>query len=604
MKVIVIGDIFLDRYFYYNPQLGLPSLETGIKPIVTIDESFAPGAAGNVAKDLTLFGAEVRIASVIGEDGNAFELVKTLRLRGINTDFLVKSSRRSTPVYTKFVNIQDNIEDLPRVDLLPTKPLNKNVIDELVRKINENLEWADAVVVIDQMEDPALGVITKEVKALLDSAKKESSKPFFVDSRSRSYDFAGYIVKPNLHEFEMMMSHLDLSVEKDLPLQIATQKYASKISGILGSDLVVTASEDGAYVTQNGELFRVFSIPTDVVDVTGAGDAFMAAMIVKSLRKDENTLVKSASAGLKAGNLCVSLRGTGEFNLDDLSKLPDPKVDKVSSNGIFVNHPKNVEKFEFALFDFDGTLSLLREGWQSIMKEMMIEEITGGSNLPDDEFSKMEEETEEYIDRTTGQQTILQMMDLEKMVRDRGLVSKDKIKTPMEYKEIYNRKLKRIVKERVKNTQKDRYLLMGAREFLVELREHGMKILAFSGTDVEDVVDEAEILGIKEFFDAGIHGAVGSDYKEHTKEMVVRRLLEKTNLKGETFVIFGDGPVEISVGRDFGAFTVGIASNEKKGFGWNPKKFNRLKVVGADVIIPDFTVRNDLKNILIRKYQV
>ncbi|MGC9219656.1 MAG: HAD family hydrolase, partial [Athalassotoga sp.] len=64
-------------------------------------------------------------------------------------------------------------------------------------------------------------------------------------------------------------------------------------------------------------------------------------------------------------------------------------------------------------------------------------------------------------------------------------------------------------------------------------------------------------------------------------------------------VIFGDGPVEISVGKNFDAFTVGVASDEKKGYGWNLKKFQRLKDVGADLLIPDFTVKAALEKIFL-----
>lgn len=602
IKVLVVGDLFLDRYFYYDPCLGSPSLETGIKPVVAIRESFAPGAAGNVAKDLSLFGSDVRIVSVVGEDGNAFELIKVLQKQKVDTSFLVRTLERPTPLYTKIINVKTGKEDLPRIDLLPTTPISKRVVDELVEKLNQNLEWANAIVIIDQMEEPSLGIITKEVKNLLDKAKTKASKRFFVDSRSRAYAFEGYILKPNLKEFKKIASHLRLLDDSNLPMQIIAQRYALKASRMLESNLIITASDDGAYVVENGEISRIFSTPVDVMDVTGGGDAFMAAMITAEFLNrdaDSGDLVKAASIGLKAGNLCVSQQGTGEFGIDDVLKLPDPKIEKVLSGEIFVNHPKDVSGFKFALFDFDGTLSLLREGWQSIMKEVMIKAITDGENLPEEKLLKIENDVEDYIDRTTGQQTILQMMNLEQMVRNYGFVPKDKVKTPIEYKNIYNRRLKKVVRERLEDGERRDYLVRGSHEFLIDLRKSGIKLLAASGTDLEDVVEEAEILGIKGFFDAGIYGAVGADYKKHTKEAVIRRLLIKNKLKGEELVVFGDGPVEISIGKIFGAFTVGVASDEKRGHGWNLKKFQRLKGVGADILIPDFTVKDDLEKMLL-----
>ncbi len=604
-KILVVGDLFLDRYVYYDPNLGQPSLETGIKPVVAVKEKFAPGAAGNVAKALSLFGAEVKIVSVIGEDGNALELIKALRKQKIDDAFLVKSDKRPTPVYTKFINVETGKEDLPRLDLLPTKPLTKKMCDELVQKLNQALKWADAVVIVDQMENPKMGILTPEIKELLDKAKDALPKHFFVDSRSRAYVFAGYTLKPNLREFREIASHFHLLKEEDeneLPNQIIAQRYAIKASNMLKSDLVITASEDGAYVVKKGEILRIFPIPVNVVDVTGGGDAFMAGMVIATL-SDKNekadVLIKAASIGLKASALCVSQQGTGEFDLDDVLRLPEPRIEKILSKEIFVNHFKKARNLKFALFDFDGTLSLLREGWQFIMKEVMIEAITGNKTLPEEELLKLENEVEDFIDRTTGQQTILQMIELEQMVRNYGFVPQNEIKTPLEYKKIYNQRLKKVVRERVKEGQTHKYLLKGAYEFLADLRSSGIKMLAASGTDVEDVMEEAEILGIKDFFDSGIYGAVGADYKKHSKAAVIKRLLAENNLHGEELVVFGDGPVEISVGKDFGAFTVGVASNEKKGYGWNLKKFQRLKNSGADILIPDFTVRNELEKVFL-----
>lgn len=594
-KVLVIGDLFLDHYFYYDPNLGSPSLETGIKPVIAIRESFAPGAAGNVAKDLALLGADVKIVSVIGDDGNGFELVRALKARKVDTKFLVITSERSTPVYSKFINIETNREDLQRVDLLPIKPIDENTSDKIIKYMGQNLEWADSVVILDQMEDPQIGILTKKVEEFIDTAKSKYSKSFFVDSRSRPYDFEGYILKPNLTEFEKIASYLHLVDDPDLPSQITVQRYATKVSQTLGSNLVITASEDGAYVVEGEKIFRIFSMPVEVVDVTGAGDAFMAAMAISKI--DGRALLESASYGLKAGNLCVRERGTGEIGIEDLNRSPDPKIEEVLSKEIFVNHPKNARNFKFALFDFDGTLSLLREGWQKIMKDVMIEEITGGKTLPEDELSKIEREVEDYIESTTGQQTILQMMDLVKMVESYNLVPREMIKTPTQYKSIYNQRLKKIVRGRIDKSQSKRYLLRGAYEFLEDLKDHGIKMLLSSGTDLEDVVEEAGILGIKDFFNE-IYGAVGADYKNHTKEMVIRHLIDENKIKGSELVIFGDGPVEISIGKDVGSFTVGVASDEKRGFGWNLKKFKRLKDVGADILIPDFTVRDDLKIIL------
>jgi len=82
IQFLVVGVVFLDHYIHYDPTLESSSLETGLKPMVAIKESFSPGGAGNVAKALSFLGARVNLIGVTGEDGNAFELVEHLRILG------------------------------------------------------------------------------------------------------------------------------------------------------------------------------------------------------------------------------------------------------------------------------------------------------------------------------------------------------------------------------------------------------------------------------------------------------------------------------------------------------------------------------------------
>lgn len=237
-----------------------------------------------------------------------------------------------------------------------------------------------------------------------------------------------------------------------------------------------------------------------------------------------------------------------------------------------------------ALFDFDGTLSTLRYGWESIMRPLMIEMI--GNGQPLDECWTNEVDT--YIDRSTGIQTIFQMKWLaEAVVRYGAGVPKD----PWAYKEEYNRRLMRRVDERKLSllsgaTHRERYLIAGADAFLDGLHQRGIQLFAASGTDHPDVMAEAEALGLARHFKR-IEGAPPGR-EDCSKEAVMRSLLTDLGLRGCELMVVGDGRVEIEIAKQNGAWAIGVASDEEKGRGFNPVKRARLEKAGADLIISDF----------------
>ncbi|MCJ7737217.1 MAG: hypothetical protein MUQ10_07890, partial [Anaerolineae bacterium] len=107
-------------------------------------------------------------------------------------------------------------------------------------------------------------------------------------------------------------------------------------------------------------------------------------------------------------------------------------------------HPRvNLGRVRHALFDFDGTISVIRRGWEKVMIPLMVEKIVDGHPVPPD----LEAEIIDYVDRSTGILTIIQMEWLADAVRRYGLAAKPK--TAREYKRIYNEQLLGPVRERL-----------------------------------------------------------------------------------------------------------------------------------------------------------
>lgn len=239
------------------------------------------------------------------------------------------------------------------------------------------------------------------------------------------------------------------------------------------------------------------------------------------------------------------------------------------------------------LFDFDGTFSLIREGWPEIMVPMMVEilEATG----TDESAESLAALAREFVAELTGKQTIYQMIHLAEEVRRRGVTPEE----PAVYKRMYlDRLMDRIAGRREALRRGDvpprDMLVPGTLELLGELRRRGVAMYLASGTDEPDVIEEAELLGLTEFFGKHIYGAQ-DDYRAFSKAQVIERILKGNRVDGGALVGFGDGYVEIANVKQVGGIAVAVASDEAGRSGKpDPWKRDRLIGVGADLVIPDF----------------
>jgi phosphoglycolate phosphatase-like HAD superfamily hydrolase len=249
------------------------------------------------------------------------------------------------------------------------------------------------------------------------------------------------------------------------------------------------------------------------------------------------------------------------------------------------------------LFDFDGTLSVLRQGWEPVMERVMLEAICAG-RTPSQAIIT---EVQEYIDRSTGKLTILQMQWLADKVRSSGME-----KNPLSaaaYKTIYLNALMVSVSVRLEalensSASPEEYLMRGAQEFIRGLAQKNVELYVASGSDHADVLQEAQALGIAKYFQGGIYGALDAS-EANGKERVIQRILDDHHLAGNELLVVGDGPVEIIEGRQRGAISLGVASDEVARCGWNEHKIDRLVRAGADLLVPDFAHSSKLIQLLV-----
>ena len=243
--------------------------------------------------------------------------------------------------------------------------------------------------------------------------------------------------------------------------------------------------------------------------------------------------------------------------------------------------------FRCAILDFDGTVSLIREGWQHVMIPYFVDVLRDTPQGKDADPHQLERETRDFVDFLTGKQTIYQCLQLAEEVQKRGGVAEE----PIQYKHEYHRRLELRIAGRIAALEKgcdpEEHLVPGSCELLEMLRWRGVAIYLASGTDEKYVKQEAALLKLTDYFDGGIYGAQ-DDYKTFSKAMVIQKIIADNALAGAELVGFGDGYVEIENVKSVGGYAVGVASDETNRGGIDPWKRDRLIKAGADVIIPDY----------------
>jgi phosphoglycolate phosphatase-like HAD superfamily hydrolase len=265
--------------------------------------------------------------------------------------------------------------------------------------------------------------------------------------------------------------------------------------------------------------------------------------------------------------------------------LPEEQIEIVHPN-----IPRG--RFRSVLFDFDGTLSLIREGWPQVMIPMMVEVLREiGTSETEAELTAI---VKQFVARLTGHQTIVQMIHLADEVRRRGGRPLD----PLEYKRRYHDLLLERIKGRLdalaaRTATPEEWTVPGTHALLDGLERRGLALYLASGTDLEYVRNEVNLLGLVDYFDGHVYGAL-DDYRRFSKRMVVERILQEHHLEGEELLAFGDGFVEIEEVKRAGGVAVAVASDEANRCGVDTWKRQRLLEAGADMVIADYRCHSAL----------
>lgn len=239
------------------------------------------------------------------------------------------------------------------------------------------------------------------------------------------------------------------------------------------------------------------------------------------------------------------------------------------------------------VFDFDGTVSLIRAGWARIMSDLMVDGLAATASGESE--SDLRSLTQHYIAELTGLPSVHQFNRYCEELQKRGTTPE-----PVEfYLDEYHRRLlaeadRRKDDVRSGRTPPDEWTVPGTRNLLEALRDRGIELTLASGTYVDDVIEEAELLQLTPFFEDRIFGPRG-DHCGFTKFGVMQAVIEQHSLDGPDLAAFGDGQVEIENARTLGATAVAVASDELNRNG-RPDEIKRTQLIaaGAHAVVPDY----------------
>ena len=239
------------------------------------------------------------------------------------------------------------------------------------------------------------------------------------------------------------------------------------------------------------------------------------------------------------------------------------------------------------VFDFDGTLSLVRAGWAEIMLEMFLELLPRRAGESE---AELRPRLLDDLLRMNGKQTIHQMIQFAAEVAGRGGAAQ----SPEWYLAEFTHRLSHRIAERSDaiasgRSPADDFIVHGGRAMLEDLRARGFKLYLLSGTIERFVRQEAEWLRLTEFFGPRLFGG-HEDHTRFSKQRVFAQILREEGISGERLLSFGDGPVEIQNTKELGGLAVAVASDElANGSGCvHPQKRRQLLAAGADAVIADY----------------
>ena len=286
-KILVVGDVMLDRYWFGQVNRISPEAPVPIAKISHREDR--AGGAANVARNISSLGGQATLLSVIGQDEAGDALESLLKENGVNTQ-LYRDSNISTTVKLRVLSRQ---QQLLRIDFeeIPTDEILTNKLEIYSKLVSEH----DLVI----LSDYGKGCLRYAEKMIV--AARALGKPVLVDPKGSDYSHykGATLLTPNRLEFQAVAG--SWSDEAAL-----TQKAQALRQELQLDALLVTRSEEGMSLYQKDEVLHQPTVARQVFDVSGAGDTVIGTlglMLAAGYDYEEAIGIANRAAGIVVGKL-------------------------------------------------------------------------------------------------------------------------------------------------------------------------------------------------------------------------------------------------------------------------------------------------------------
>lgn len=293
IKVLVVGDLMLDRYVWGHVSRISPEAPVPVVDVERVESR--PGGAANVALNVAAMGAQVAVCGVIGADDHGRTLIGHLQHDGFDTGLVRSLPDRITTEKTRIIG---NQQQVLRVDHEVRSQIAEAIADELADAITARIRDFDAVI----FEDYDKGLLSPALIARISTAAAAAGVPTVVDPKFRNFlAYTGVtLFKPNMKELNEALG-IRLS-NRDLPgIRAAVHSLRARMPHAM---TLITLSENGVVaIDADGQLYHLPAHVRKIADVSGAGDTVVALMAL-ALAAGLPLTQSAALANLAGGLVC------------------------------------------------------------------------------------------------------------------------------------------------------------------------------------------------------------------------------------------------------------------------------------------------------------
>lgn len=290
LKVLVIGDVMVDSYIWGSVERISP--EAPVPVVLASKKERRLGGAANVALNVQALGATPIPCAIVGDDYDGEFFLNRLKERGIPSKGVITSRERQTTVK---VRVLSGSNQMLRIDTETDKPLSSLEQKTMLQHIKNLLPESDVVV----FEDYDKGVINATVIAETIAEANRLGIPTVVDPKKRNFmEYKGAtLFKPNLKELRE-----GLKIEVDPNDLDSINAAAMALQETLQAQMVmVTLSEHGVYIKDNGATHLIPAHVRRVSDVSGAGDTVISVVacgLAAKLAAQKTAAIANLAGGL------------------------------------------------------------------------------------------------------------------------------------------------------------------------------------------------------------------------------------------------------------------------------------------------------------------